>query len=77
MRAYSEEIVWTPSEDQRAQAGLLIQPTAHPARPVGVVSFHGATGSFYVPLLIQLGHALAQRGYPFVSGNTRGHDVAA
>ena len=77
MRAYSEEIVWTPSEDQRAQAGLLIRPMASPVQSIGVVSIHGATGSFYVPLLIQLGHALAQRGYPFVSGNTRGHDVAA
>jgi Serine hydrolase len=77
MKAYGEEIVWTPSEDQWAQAGLLIRPTASPARPVGVVSIHGATGAFYVPLLIQLGHALAQRGYPYVTGNTRGHDVAA
>jgi Alpha/beta hydrolase family len=76
MKAYSEDIVWTPSEDQRAQAGLLIRPTRGPARPVGVVCIHGATNMFYVPLLIQLGHALAERGCLFVSGNTRGHDVA-
>jgi pimeloyl-ACP methyl ester carboxylesterase len=77
MKAYSEDIVWTPSEDQRGQAGVLIRPTRGPARPVGVVCIHGATNMFYMPLLLQLGRALAERGYLFVSGNTRGHDVAA
>jgi pimeloyl-ACP methyl ester carboxylesterase len=77
MRAYSEQIVFTPSEDQRAQAGVLLRPPRGAARPIGLVCIHGATNFFYVPLLIQLGRALAQRGYLFVSGNTRGHDVAA
>lgn len=77
MRAYSEQIVWTPSEDERAQVGVLLQPTGGRARPIGIVCIHGATWNFYAPLLIHLGRALAQRGYRVVSGNTRGHDVAA
>jgi pimeloyl-ACP methyl ester carboxylesterase len=77
MAAFTEQVVFTPSEDQRAQAGVLIRPTGRAARPIGLVCFHGATGHFYVPLLLTLGRALAQRGYRVVSGNTRGHDVAA
>jgi pimeloyl-ACP methyl ester carboxylesterase len=75
--AYSEEIVFTPSEDQRAQVGVLMRPSGGAARSIGIVSIHGATGFFYLPVLVNLGRALAQEGYRFVSGNTRGHDVAA
>ncbi len=77
MSVYSEQIVFTPSEDQRVQAGILFRPMGGAARPIGIVCIHGATGFFYVPLLIHLGRALAQQGYLFVSGNTRGHEVAA
>lgn len=60
-----------------AQAGVLIRPTGGEPRPIGVVCIHGAPGFFYAPMYVSLGRALAQRGYRFVSGNTRGHDVAA
>jgi pimeloyl-ACP methyl ester carboxylesterase len=77
MGAYSEQIVFTPSEDRRVQAGVLIRPTQGAVRPIGIVCIHGAPGFFYNPLFVYLGRALAQQGYRFVSGHTRGHDVAA
>src|SRR5262249_16323570 len=75
MGAYSEEIVFAPSEDQRWMAGVLMRPATGPARSVGILYLHGATGFFYEPAGVYLGRELAQRGYIFGSGNTRGHDV--
>jgi dienelactone hydrolase len=77
MGAHSEEIVFAPSEDQRWMAGVLMRPATGPARSVGILYIHGSTGFFYEPTAIYLGRELAQRGYVFLSGNTRGHDVAS
>ena len=77
MGSYREQIVFTPSEDQRWLAGVLMQPTEGTARSIGVVSLHGSPGYFYVPTNVHLGRALAERGYRYVSGNTRAHDVAS
>jgi pimeloyl-ACP methyl ester carboxylesterase len=77
MATHSEEIVFAPSEDQRWMAGVLMRPTTGPARAVGVVCIHGSTSFFYDPMHVYLGRELAQRGYVFLSGNTRGHDVAS
>jgi pimeloyl-ACP methyl ester carboxylesterase len=77
MGAHSEEIVFAPSEDQHWMAGVLMRPATGPARSVGILYIHGATGFFYEPSGVYLGRELAQRGYLFVSGNTRGHDVAS
>jgi pimeloyl-ACP methyl ester carboxylesterase len=76
MMTYSEQIVFTPSEDQRAQAGVLMRPTGGSVRSIGLVCIHGSPAFFYFPLYVALGRALAQQGYCFVSGTTRGHDVA-
>ncbi|HEV2457723.1 MAG TPA: hypothetical protein VGS80_05105, partial [Ktedonobacterales bacterium] len=78
MSAYSEQVVFTPSEDQRFLAGVLMRPTGEAVRSIGVVSLHGSTGAFYhPPMYVYLGRALADRGYHYVSGNTRSHDVAS
>jgi dienelactone hydrolase len=53
-----------------------MQPTSGSARSIGMVCIYGSPGVYYLPLYVYLGRALAQRGYRFVSGNTRGHDVA-
>src|SRR5579883_1778032 len=76
MLAYSEQLIWAPSEDQRAQAGVYIRPTDGEVRPTGIVCIHGARAAFYFPTYVYLGRALAEQGYLFVSGNTRGHDMA-
>jgi pimeloyl-ACP methyl ester carboxylesterase len=77
MSGYSEQIVFTPSEDQRWLAGVLMRPTEGSVRSIGMVLLHGSTGAFYSPpMYVYLGRALAERGYRYVSGNTRAHDVA-
>ncbi len=75
MSGYSEQIVYTPSEDQRWLAGLLIQPGKDSRRRVGVVCIHGSVEPFYFPPYVLMGRELARRGYLFVSGHTRGHDL--
>lgn len=77
MGTYSEQIVFTASEDQRWLAGVLMRPTAGSVRSLGIVSLHGSPGYFYVPTNVYLGRALAERGYRYVSGNTRAHDAAS
>lgn len=76
MGAYNEQIVFTASEDQRWLAGVMMQPTKGSRRLVGVVCIHGAVEPFYFPAYVHMGRELARRGYLFVSGRTRGHDVA-
>ena len=75
MAAFHEEIVFAPSEDQRWMAGVLMQPNDDARQPVGVICIHGANAFFCFPPYIPLGRALAERGYLYLSGNTRGHDV--
>jgi pimeloyl-ACP methyl ester carboxylesterase len=76
MKAYSEELLFTLSEDQLAHEGAAIRPTTTPHK-TGILWIHGNTGRFCDYPYIMIGRALAERGYPFVSGNTRGHDIAA
>ena len=73
VKAYSEEIVYTRSEDGYFLEGVAISPTG-PTRDVAVVAVHGHTGTFYRPSLVLSGRALAERGYACISGNNRGHD---
>jgi pimeloyl-ACP methyl ester carboxylesterase len=77
MGAYREQIVFTSSEDQRWLAGVLMCPTEGSVRPIGIVSLQGRFGYFYVPTSVYLGRALAERGYRYVSVNTRAREVAS
>jgi pimeloyl-ACP methyl ester carboxylesterase len=74
---YSEELLYTQSEDGLILAGLAIRPVELPPHPVSIVWIHGNTGTFYDYPYIVIGRALARRGYIFLSGNTRGHDISA
>jgi pimeloyl-ACP methyl ester carboxylesterase len=76
MNVYSEEIVFADSEDGWGQVGVLITPSGEPAPLTTIVWIHGGGCNFYVPTYIRIGRELAQRGYAFLSGNTRGHDMA-
>jgi hypothetical protein len=77
MGAYREQIDFTPSEDQRWLAGVLMQPIEGAVRSIGMVSLHGTYGYFYVPTSVYLGRALAEQGYRYVSVNTRAREVAS
>ena len=72
--AYTEELVYTASEDGIVLEGVVIRPAARAARPIALIWVHGLTGKFYSPSAIHVGRDLAGRGYPVVSGNNRGHD---
>lgn len=77
MAAYSEEIVWAETEDGLRQEGAVIRPASGEARPIPVVWIHGLTGRFSERHAILIGRTLASRGFTFVTGNNRGHDVGA
>jgi dienelactone hydrolase len=77
MARCDEAIVFAPSADQRWMAGVLMRPHDDARRRVGVVCLHGSAHAFYFPPYIALGRAVAAQGYPFLSGNTRAHDVAS
>jgi alpha-beta hydrolase superfamily lysophospholipase len=76
-KAYSEELVYTDTEDGLTLEGVVIRPAQVPARPVAVVWVHGLTGRFYAPTEILVSRDLAAAGYVAISGNNRGHDFGA
>ncbi|MFN8371759.1 MAG: alpha/beta fold hydrolase [Anaerolineae bacterium] len=76
MKAYHEELLFVLSEDQLALEGVAIQPAAD-RKASAILWIHGNTGRFCDYPYIMIGRALAERGYLFVSANTRGHDIAA
>ncbi len=65
--------VWT--EDGLQLQGLYCEPTGGSNLPA-VLHIHGASSNFYrSEFLDTLAERLAGRGYPFATGNTRGHDI--
>ena len=72
-----EELVTVQTEDQLAMTGLFVRPEAKPARPIAVVWIHGASANFYVPSYMRIGRAVASRGFPFITANTRMHDIGS
>ena len=74
MQQYSEELVFTNSEDDLLLEGAVIRPAAGAAKNTAVIWVHGLTGRFYGPMIVRVGRVLAGLGYAFVTGNNRGHD---
>jgi pimeloyl-ACP methyl ester carboxylesterase len=65
--------VWT--EDGLQLQGLYCEPTKSSNLPA-VLHIHGASSNFYrSEFLDSLAERLVERGYPFATGNTRGHDI--
>ena len=77
VKAYTEELVYTASEDGLSLEGAVIAPAEGESRPIAVVWVHGLTGKFYGRTTVNIGRELAGRGYVFVTGNNRGHDFGA
>jgi alpha-beta hydrolase superfamily lysophospholipase len=75
MTDYAEELVHVAAADGTELGGALIRPVGRPARPAVVVWLHGSGLRFYAPPFVAIGRELARRGYVFVTGNTRGHDI--
>ena len=76
-KAYSEEIVYTTTQDGFVLEGVVIRPTAASSLPVAVIWVHGLMGKFYSPTEIRVSRDLAAEGYAVVSGNNRGHHFGA
>ncbi len=76
---YTEELVYTESEDGVILAGLVIQPAADVAKPkpIAVVWIPGLSINFYHPSCVPIGREFASHGYTFITGNHRGHDIGA
>jgi pimeloyl-ACP methyl ester carboxylesterase len=72
--AHTETLVFTESSDGLPLEGILMRPTAMASSAVAVVWIHGGAAKFCEQHYIGIGRELAARGYPFISGNTRGHD---
>jgi pimeloyl-ACP methyl ester carboxylesterase len=65
--------VWT--EDGLQLQGLYCEPEGSSRLPA-VLHIHGASSNFYrSQFLDRLAEELADRGYGFLTGNTRGHDI--
>ncbi len=65
--------VWT--EDELQLQGLYCTPQAMSGLPA-VLHIHGASSNFYRSQFLDLlADELTDKGYSFLSGNTRGHDI--
>jgi pimeloyl-ACP methyl ester carboxylesterase len=71
----TEELVYARSEDGITNGGALFAPPKESAKPTAVIWVHGWGVNFYYPTYVKIGRALAERGYPCISVNTRMHDV--
>jgi pimeloyl-ACP methyl ester carboxylesterase len=76
MQSWTEELVWTTTEDGAGQDGVVIRPVGSP-RALAVVWVHGFGGRFSEPFVIRIGRQLGGEGYVVVSGDNRGHHLGA
>lgn len=70
-----EELVFASSEDDIISGGVLFSPPSGRSERTAAIWVHGWGVNFYHPSYVMIGRALAQRGYPFLSVNTRMHDI--
>jgi len=74
-RKVTEEIVFARAEDSIASGGVMFVPRNDAAKPIGIIWIHGWGVNFYQPSYVKIGRAMAERGYSFISVNTRMHDL--
>ena len=72
-----EELVTVRTEDGLAMTGLQVTPERPAARPIAVIWIHGAGTNFYLPGYVNIARATASLGHPFITGNTRMHDIGS
>lgn len=74
---YLEKIVTTYAADGLPLDGALFGKSGGNLNEPAIVWIHGGLSNFYGRAYVELGRSLAQLGYQFISGNTRGHDAYA
>ncbi len=72
---FPEELVYVQSEDHIPNGGVVFTPPKDSAKPIAVIWIHGWGANFYQPTYVNIGRALAERGYTCIAGNTRMHDL--
>ncbi len=73
---FPEQLVFVRSADDVVDGGVLFTSTRSPSKPLAIISVHGWGANFYTPSYVGIGRALAERGFPTISVNTRMHDLA-
>jgi dienelactone hydrolase len=71
----AERIVQVKTKDDVTDSGAVFTPPKNIAKPFAIIWIHGATLNFYDPAYLAIGRDLAERGYTFITGNTRMHDL--
>lgn len=71
----TEQLVHVDTKDEIADSGALFAPPRDAAKPIAVIWIHGWGVNFYFPTYVEIGRALARRGYTTITANTRMHDI--
>jgi pimeloyl-ACP methyl ester carboxylesterase len=72
---FPEQLVYVRSADDVVDGGVLFTSTSAPSKPLAIIWVHGWGANFYTPSYVGIGRALAERGFPTISVNTRMHDI--
>jgi pimeloyl-ACP methyl ester carboxylesterase len=72
---FPEQLVYVRSADDVVDGGALFTTSNSSSSKVAIIWVHGWGANFYTPSYVGIGRALAERGFPTISVNTRMHDV--
>ena len=72
---FPEQLVFVSSADDVVSGGVLFNSPKELSRPLAIIWVHGWGANFYTPSYVGIGRALAERGLPTISANTRMHDI--
>ena len=72
---FPEQLVHVRSEDGIINGGAIFAPPKESAKPIAIIWIHGWGVNFYSPTYVNIGRALAERGYTCITANTRMHDL--
>jgi pimeloyl-ACP methyl ester carboxylesterase len=72
---FPEQLVYVRSVDDVINSGVLFTSQTQPSKPLAIIWVHGWGANFYTPSYVGIGRALAERGFPAISVNTRMHDI--
>jgi pimeloyl-ACP methyl ester carboxylesterase len=72
---FPEELVYARATDGIHNGGVIFAPPKNGAKPIAIIWVHGWGANFYQPTYVNVGRALAERGYACITANTRMHDL--
>jgi len=72
---FPEQLVYVRAADDVVNSGAYFTSTSAPSKSLAIIWVHGWGANFYSPSYVGIGRALAERGFPTISVNTRMHDI--